>query len=183
MSSTTETSLVSPNQITLFELLASISSSVEPLARPLVLPASDAGLPTLEVALRWSSSDWRRHCARGGSSGRTSLASCHRTEEGRLAPSSGRWANSGMGGPTESWTHSMSEWTATLMPSHSADAVCSLSDVLEATHLVPHRFYLSRKACEGILRRAERRGKALPPMLLEALRSVARWQIAEALED
>jgi hypothetical protein len=30
---------------------------------------------------------------------------------------------------------------------------------------------LSRKACEGILRRAERRGKELPPMLEQALRS------------
>ena len=77
----------------------------------------------------------------------------------------------------------MSEWTATLTPSHSADAVCSLSDVLEETSLVPQRFYLSQRACEGILRRAERRGRVMPPMLLQALRSVARWQIAEALED
>jgi hypothetical protein len=67
----------------------------------------------------------------------------------------------------------MSEWTATLTPSHSADAVCSLSDVMEETSLVPPRFYLSQRACEGILRRAERRGKALPPMLLAALMSRA----------
>ena len=33
----------------------------------------------------------------------------------------------------------------------------------------PERYCLSAKACEGILRRAERRGKALPPMLREAL--------------
>jgi hypothetical protein len=31
------------------------------------------------------------------------------------------------------------------------------------------KYYLSAKACEGILRRAERRGKQLPPMLKEAL--------------
>ncbi len=31
------------------------------------------------------------------------------------------------------------------------------------------KYYLSAKACEGILRRAERRGKELPPMLKEAL--------------
>jgi hypothetical protein len=48
-----------------------------------------------------------------------------------------------------------------------------LSDVLEATGSVPQKFFLSRKACEGILRRAERRGKALPPALEAALRSVA----------
>jgi hypothetical protein len=52
-------------------------------------------------------------------------------------------------------------------------AVCSLSDVLE-TGLVPQRFYLSAKACAGILRRAEKRGKELPPALLAALRSVAQ---------
>lgn len=33
----------------------------------------------------------------------------------------------------------------------------------------PERYYLSARACEGILRRAERRGKALPTMLREAL--------------
>ena len=33
----------------------------------------------------------------------------------------------------------------------------------------PAKYYLSARACEGILRRAERRGKALPPMLREAL--------------
>jgi len=177
MSSTTETLLVSPNQITLFDLLASNSSSVEPPARHSLLQDCAVGLPTLVVALRWSSSDWRKHCALGGSSGRTSLASCRKTLAGLLEPSSGRWANSGMGGPTECWTHSMSEWTATLTPSHSDDAVCSLSDVLEETSLVPPRFYLSQKACDGILRRAERRGKALPPMLLAALMSRAACSI------
>lgn len=183
MSSTTETLLVSPNQITLFDLLASTSSSVEPHVRHSLLQDCAVGLPTLAVALRWSSSDWRKHCALAGSSGRTSLASCRKTLAGLLEPSSGRWLNSGMGGPTECWTHSMSEWTATLTQSHSGDAVCSLSDVLEATHLVPQRFFLSRKACEGILRRAERRGKALPPMLLVALQSAARSPMERTTEE
>ncbi len=70
-----------------------------------------------------------------------------------------------MGGPTGCWTHSGSEWP-------SAVAVCSLSDVLE-TGPLPQRFYLSQKACAGILRRAEKRGKDLPPMLREALEAVA----------
>lgn len=34
----------------------------------------------------------------------------------------------------------------------------------------PEKYYLSAKACEGILRRAERRGKELPPILKEALK-------------
>jgi hypothetical protein len=42
-----------------------------------------------------------------------------------------------------------------------------LSSILQVN--VPEKFYLSPTACEGILRRAERRGKQLPPMLKEAL--------------
>jgi hypothetical protein len=57
-------------------------------------------------------------------------------------------------------------------PSRSAGDVCSLSDVLE-TQPLPQRFSLSAKACAGILRRAERRGKALPPMLKAALEQSA----------
>lgn len=42
-----------------------------------------------------------------------------------------------------------------------------LSQILEAT---PHgKYCLSGKACQGILRRAERRGKALPPVLKAVL--------------
>jgi hypothetical protein len=47
-----------------------------------------------------------------------------------------------------------------------------LSDVLE-TGPLPQRFYLSQKACAGILRRAEKRGKELPLMLRDALQAVA----------
>jgi hypothetical protein len=75
--------------------------------------------------------------------------------------------NSGMGGPTESWTLNTSEY-----PSDAA--ACSLSDVLE-TGDVPLRFYLSARACRGILRRAERRERALPPALRTALLRLARF--------
>jgi hypothetical protein len=67
----------------------------------------------------------------------------------------------------------MCEWTDTLVPYPSDDGVCSLSHVLEDSRAVPARFYLSQKACAGILRRAERRGKTLPPLLDQALRQVA----------
>ena len=43
----------------------------------------------------------------------------------------------------------------------------TLWQILQAD--APEKYYLSARACEGILRRAERRGKALPPMLREAL--------------
>jgi hypothetical protein len=64
----------------------------------------------------------------------------------------------------------------------SAAAVCLLSDVLE-TQDVPQRFYLSATACQGILRRAEKRGKLLPPSLREALEAVASAPTLIATED
>jgi len=42
---------------------------------------------------------------------------------------------------------------------------------------VPQRFYLSARACSGILRRARRRGRSLPPQLETALTRVARGGI------
>lgn len=58
---------------------------------------------------------------------------------------------------------STSEW-----PNDDAACSCSLAEVLERGPL-PTRYYLSAKACAGILRRAEKRGKALPPALHRAL--------------
>ena len=164
------TSPSSSTQLTLFTMIHPSTSSSE--ARPVKpSPSQDSGqgLPTLAVASRWSSSSWSAHFAQSGWSGKTSPVSCRRTEDGRLEPSSGHWLKAGMGGPTESWTLNMSEWTDTLVPCLSDAGVSSLSDVLEETSAVPRRFYLSQRAREGILRRAENRGKALPPMLVAAL--------------
>lgn len=60
--------------------------------------------------------------------------------------------------------------------SHSAAAVSFLSDILEKG---PHlsRYCLSPKACRGILNRAERRGKPLPPKLEEAIRKSAEQEM------
>ena len=108
--------------------------------------------------------------------GRTCPASCHRTEEGILVPFSGAWSNSGMASPTESLTLSTSEW-----PSDAV--VCSLSDTLETGDL-PQRFFLSATACQGILRRAERRGKTLPLRLAHALKAVAALEpTSNVMED
>ena len=110
--------------------------------------------------------------------GRTSPVSCHQTADGTLAPSSGSWQNSGMGSPTAFWTLSTSEWNHTLAPSLKGDDVCSLLDILEDSGSVPQRYFLSAKACAGILRRAEKRGKELPIALRRALQ-----QVAEVLSD
>jgi DNA (cytosine-5)-methyltransferase 1 len=48
-----------------------------------------------------------------------------------------------------------------------------LSQILE-TGPIPPKYFLSGKACAGILRRAERRGKELPIQLRQALQVVAR---------
>ena len=50
----------------------------------------------------------------------------------------------------------------------------TLSQILEVN--APKKYYLSKTACEGILRRAERRGKNLPPMLKEALEQMIAEQ-------
>jgi hypothetical protein len=59
------------------------------------------------------------------------------------------------------------------------DAVSTLSQILEAH---PHpKYYLSETACLGILRRAESRGKELPPILRGALMRQAGLPIASPL--
>ena len=135
---------------------AKASQSLD-FAKDLVTHAETSCSPILPLLHNISPSGWF---------GRTSPASCLANEDGILEPSSGRWASSGMGSPTECLTLNTSEW-----PSDAA--VCSLSDTLE-TGDVPQRFYLSAKACQGILRRAEKRGKKLPPQLHKALHSVAQ---------
>lgn len=49
-----------------------------------------------------------------------------------------------------------------------------LSWILEDN--VPERYYLSARACEGILSRASRRGKALPEILHTALLDMIEWR-------
>jgi hypothetical protein len=48
----------------------------------------------------------------------------------------------------------------------------SLSEILETGRIAP-RYFLSPRACAGILRRAAKRGKKLPDLLAAALESVA----------
>ncbi|MBS5438379.1 MAG: DNA cytosine methyltransferase [Collinsella sp.] len=77
-----------------------------------------------------------------------------------LVPSSGSWKTAGILSHGECLTLNSSEY-----PSDAA--VSFLSDILEPS--APRRFYLSPSACKGLLRRAQRRGKSLPPQLEETL--------------
>ena len=107
-----------------------------------------------------------------GFSGRMCPASCRVTEDGILVPSSGDWGSSGMGGVTGFSMRNMCEWTGLDGLSLKDEGVCSLSEILE-TGDVPRQYYLSAKACTGILRRAEKRGKESPGPLQAALQAVA----------
>ena len=77
-----------------------------------------------------------------------------------------------MGGVTGFSMRNMSESTALPEQFLNDEGVCSLSEILE-TGDVPQQYYLSAKACKGILRRAAKRGKELPRPLREALQAVA----------
>ncbi len=64
---------------------------------------------------------------------------------------------------------------------HSRDVTkASLQSILEAPSLVPKRFSLSPKACAGVLRRASKRGRELPPELKAALQASAQMSESPA---
>ena len=74
--------------------------------------------------------------------------------------------------PGESWTLNSGE-----SPKDAEES--TLSQILEEN--APEKYSLSARACAGILRRAERRGKELPAMLKEALEEAVHEQGAEPL--
>ena len=77
-----------------------------------------------------------------------------------------RWPSSGFTiSPGESWTADTSECP------RGEGASTYLRDVLEET--VPAGYYLSQRAAAGIIRRASRRGRTLPPTLEKTLREMA----------
>jgi len=126
------------------------------------------------TALQESAADWLATVARSGGrcigsllsaappglSERMYLGSFPAMEDETSSPSSSPLFNSGMASPGLIWTASTSEW-------RNDGAACSLSDILEASP--DPKYSLSPKACSGILRRAEKRGKELPEALWAAL--------------
>src|SRR5690606_20773816 len=63
-------------------------------------------------------------------------------------------------------------WTLSSAEYHNDGVESSLSDVLLPAESIPPKYFLSPRACAGILRRAEKRGKELPPQLAQILRHV-----------
>ena len=62
--------------------------------------------------------------------------------------------------------------TVSIGPFPREECVSTLSQILQVN--VPKKYYLSPKACLGILRRASERGKALPEVLRIALEQQAK---------
>ncbi len=106
-----------------------------------------------------------------GFSSRTYPVSSLQTAVGTSEQSLERWPTSGTAWPGGFSTHVSSEC-------RSVDGVCSssepsLSEILEPPQNVPARYSLSARAAQGILRRAEKRGRELPNHLRTALMAVA----------
>ena len=90
----------------------------------------------------------------------TILYLCLRQDGGNLLGAS--WETVGAL-PGAHWTHNTGEFP-------SVERESFLWQILQEN--APERYFLTRIACMGILRRAEKRGKELPPMLKEALEEV-----------
>ena len=135
-------------------------------ARTCLLQAREGGSGPLEADSSLRQRELLGRYALRGSSLRTSRGCFHRTRVKTSLSSSKRLPNSGTAWPGECWIASISEW-----PNDAV--VFSLSDILE-TGDVPQKFYLSPKACRGILRRAEKRGRELPSALRSSLEQTAQ---------
>src|SRR3972149_8573950 len=146
-------------------VLIPLTSSAEASpARALASP--DAGLGFLAPEADSSMSlpeSWARY-VQSGYSWRMFQGFYPQTGETISASSSTPFRGSGMAFRGEYLTQDTSE-------SPSGGVESTLSEVLETS--VPQRFYLSPKAAAGILRRAERRGKKVPPRLEQALQATA----------
>ena len=143
----------------------SMFSSPEPHAKASASPDSEVEWMTSAATSLSDFLNWLNERSPAGSFGKMSPEYCHPTEDGTLVPSSGVWANSGMGSHGQSLMLSMPAW-------RNGAAVCLLSDILE-TGTLPQQYYLTKRACDGILRRAENRGSMLPESLYLALKSTS----------
>src|SRR5210317_84637 len=148
--------------------------SEEHHANPSQLQASEKDLKILEEISHLPFVHYLISLDPSGSFGKTCQVSSVPIKDETFLPSSQRWLNSGMGSATGCLTLKTSE-------SHSEEEECLLSDILETGNLLP-RYYLSPVACNGILRRAKKRGKKLPPTLYQALLTVSK-QLATTSQD
>lgn len=143
--------------------------SEEHLASHFPLPDSEEDSETTEETSPLSLCEWWTDSGRNTLYGKTSLVSYHQMAEKTSEAFCQRWTNSGMGGHTGFLMLNTSE-----SPSVVVDS--SLLDILQETRDVPQKYFLSPKAAQGILRRANKRGKKLPETLEKALCLIAKEQ-------
>ena len=110
----------------------------------------------------------RNTSKQAGSSWKMCLESSAQIEELISGQSSLRWPTQG------SLTSNGVLWIRNSPESPNAGVESSLLDVLQP--VTDDRYLLSVKACAGIIRRASRRGRTLPPPLMEALQAVVSSQ-------
>lgn len=143
-----------------------ISSSGDSPARTSAWPASGPDFPASAAVYGLSSLASLTSYGPAGASSRMFLGFSPRTKDATLPSSSTGWRSAGTASRGEYWMLDISE-------SPSGAVECSLSAALE-TEPPPPQYWLSAKAAAGILRRATKRGKQLPPPLREALERLAQ---------
>src|SRR3990170_2768554 len=144
-------------------------------AKPAALPGSGQASPESAASSPSPSSTLWSVTDLPPSSSRTYRASSPVIEGGTWRRSSVAWGTSGTGGRFGFSTLATSECPSA--DDGSSSSVCAavpttLTDVLQPS--APPRFSLSARAARGILRRATKRGRMLPPELEAALTSLAR---------
>ena len=140
--------------------------SAEPPARDSASPAPETGYTTSEALSLGIMCGWLERLSRGGSCGKTSRACCLPIKELTSETSCKPLSNAGIacaGGFS----------TLSILESPSDAEECSLSDILEGTGDNLRRYFLSPKACAGILRRSKKRGLKIPDLLEHCLQTVA----------
>ena len=118
------------------------------------------------------------HSAQGPPRGRTSASSSRRSSELRTIPFMSLDLTPGHGNLLgESYWEVISPWPGGSSMLNTGPAPLSEEDVFSLSQILqdapPRKYYLSKTACLGILRRARERGKELPPQLKAALMAQA----------
>ena len=124
--------------------------------------------------------------AAGKPKGRTSSWSCGRSLELKAVPFLSLDLTPGHGNLLgESYWELLSPWLGGASMLNTGPAPLKEEDVYSLSRILqddpPPKYYLSRTACLGILRRAKERGKRLPPQLELALKAQAGLIPIEAL--
>jgi len=124
------------------------------------------------TTLHDSSSESHEQALRDGSSWRTYRGSCQAIADETSPDSSMKWSPAGMASDGACSMPVTSAWRKHVGESSLSPVEPTLSSILEPR--ADSRFELSARAAAGILRRAGRRGRSMPPALEMALSELVR---------